>query len=105
MDKLLLEEQEVCINFTRIDEFATIYASDITWIRKMDKMCEECPDDYKCISESKASDGSVVGKTYQFPKKLVSLRKPMKQNVSDEVKQLRMQNLSKSKKNKEENKE
>lgn len=98
MEKLCLEEQEVVINFDRVDEFATIYTSDITWIRKMDKMCEECPDEYKCIQESKCN-GNIVGKTYQFPKKLVSLRKPMKQkNVTEEVKKLRMENLAKNKK-------
>lgn len=104
MDKLLLEEQEVSINFTRLDDFATIYASDITWIRKMDKLCEECPDAYECIAVAKTSDGTIVGKTYKFPKKLISPRKPMKQeNVSEEVKKVRMQNLSKSKKDKVEN--
>lgn len=97
MEKILLEEQEVSINFDRLDETATIYTSDITWIKKMDKMCKECPDEYKCIEESICGD-VVVGKTYSFPKKLISLRKPMKQkNISEKVKALRKENLSKSK--------
>lgn len=98
MEKLLLEEQEVNINFTRDVDFATLYTSDITWIRKMDKLCEECPDDYQCTEISRCGD-TIVGKTYKFPKKLISPRKPMKQkNVTEEVKKVRMENLSKNKK-------
>lgn len=104
MEKLSLEEQEVSISFDRVSDTATLYASDITWIRKMDKMCEECPDAYKCIAVSKCGD-EVVGKTYSFPKKLVSTRKPMTKNEDEEVRQKRLQNLNKgrSKKTEEEN--
>lgn len=98
MEKLSLDEQEVVINFSRADELATFYSSDVTWIKKMDKLCEEYPNEYKCISESKIG-GEVVGKTYSFPKKLVSPRKPStKREVSEEVRQARINNLQKSKK-------
>ena len=104
VEKLSIEEQEVSINFNRASDVATLYTSDITWIRSMDKKCEENPDTYKCIEIGKMPDGTIVSKTYSFPKKLVSTRKPMAQkNVSEDVKKIRMENLAKARKTKEKN--
>ena len=36
-----IEEQEICINAMRDEKFATIYASDSTYITKLDKLCKE----------------------------------------------------------------
>lgn len=103
MGKLLLEEQEVVINFDRVGENATIYTSDMKWIRKLDRMCEAHPDVYKCINES-TSDGRVFAKTYSFPKKLVSVRNPMKKrNISEEVRAKMRENLAKCKNKKKNN--
>lgn len=33
-----IEEQEVCINMMRDEKFATIYASDSTYITKLDRL-------------------------------------------------------------------
>lgn len=97
MEKLTIEEQEVVINFGRADENATLYTSDIRWIRKMDKMCENYPDDYKCISNAKIN-GDIVAKTYEFPIALLSLRKSRKRKeVSEETKQARIKNLQNKK--------
>ena len=65
---LSLQEQEVHINFTRPDEFAEIYCSDATWITKLDKLVARSPELYKVIANTEN------GKTYQFPKRLISLR-------------------------------
>jgi hypothetical protein len=35
-----IEEQEVCINMMRDEKFATIYASDSTYITKLDRLCK-----------------------------------------------------------------
>ena len=97
MEKLLIEEQEVNIGFTRADEYATMYTSDITWIRKLDKMCEKCPNDYECIKEFKTKDGVLVAKEYKFPKKLISLRKPNKKiELTEDEKNKRINNLKKN---------
>lgn len=101
MEKLSIEEQEVCINFDRTSDTATIYVSDITWIRKMDKLCEQLPDTYKCINSAKCN-GEIVSKTYSFPKKLISLRKPMSKNEDEEVRKKRLQNLNKGRNKKTE---
>ena len=39
-----ISEQEVCINFMRDEDFATIYTSDTTYMTKLDKLCKTSPD-------------------------------------------------------------
>lgn len=45
-------EQEVCINFTRDEGFATIYTSDTTYMTKLDKLCKTSPDMYSLIADT-----------------------------------------------------
>ena len=47
-----IEEQEICINAMRDEKFATIYASDSTYITKLDKLCKESPDMYSLIEDT-----------------------------------------------------
>lgn len=88
---LSIEEQEVCINAMRDEDFATAYCSDRTWITKMDKLVEKSPDLFKVISETD------YGKTYKFPKRLISIRSTIvTREMTEEQKQLaaeRMRNL------------
>ena len=80
---LSIEEQEICINAMRDEEFATIYCSDRTWITKMDKLVDKAPELFKVIRED---DG---GKTYKFPKRLISIRSSIvTREMTDEQKQL-----------------
>lgn len=64
------EEQETIINFTADDKMAQVYICDSVYIRKLDRLCEKSPDQYKVIQQ----DG--YSKTYTMPKKLVSFRIP-----------------------------
>ena len=41
---LTIEEQEICINATRDDKYATAYCSDRTYITKFDKLVEKSPE-------------------------------------------------------------
>ena len=79
------EEQEVVINFGRNDEYATAYVTDRTWMTKFDHRVEENPKDYEVLKEH-IVDGFVVGKTYRFPKKYITLRSKDR-TVSEEQKQ------------------
>ena len=80
---LSIEEQEICINAMRDEEFATIYCSDRTWVTKMDKLVEKSPDLFKVVSETD------YGKTYRFPKRLISIRSSIvTREMTDEQKQL-----------------
>lgn len=64
---------------SRNDDTATIYTSDRTKFTKLDKLCKELPDVYKCVwvDDVNAGDGKPVGKRYQCPAKLVRFGKPI----------------------------
>ena len=83
-----IEEQELCINAMRDEEFATAYCSDRTWITKFDKLVEKSPDLFEVIAETD------YGKTYKFPKRLISIRSSIVvREMTDEQKQLAAERL------------
>lgn len=94
---LSIQEQEVCINAIRDEEFATAYCSDSTWITKFDKLSEKSPDLFEVIAETD------YGKTYKFPKRLISIRSSIvTREMTDEQKQLaadRLRNAREQKRN------
>ena len=94
---LSIEEQEVCINAMRDEDFATAYCSDRTWITKMDKLVEKSPNLFEVIAETD------YGKTYRFPKRLISIRSSIvTREMTDEQKQLaadRLRNAREQKRN------
>lgn len=84
-------EQEVIINFNAEDENCTLYTANPAWIRKMDKLLESNPDEFKQI-DFQTMKGELVSKTYSFPKKLVSVRsKTIK--LSEDAKKKRIKQL------------
>lgn len=64
------DEQETIISFTADDKIAQVYTCDAVYIRKLDRLCEKSPNQYKVIQQDAYS------KTYTMPKKLVSFRIP-----------------------------
>ena len=94
---LSIEEQEVCINAMRDEDFATVYCSDRTWVTKMDKLVEKSPNLFEVIAETD------YGKTYRFPKRLISIRSSIvTREMTDEQKQLaadRLRNAREQKQN------
>ena len=94
---LSIEEQEVCINAMRDEDFATAYCSDCTWITNMDKLVEKSPDLFEVSTETD------YGKTYRFPKRLISIRSSIvTREMTDEQKQLaadRLRNAREQKRN------
>lgn len=85
---LTIEEQEVCINAMRDEDFATIYCSDTTWITKMDKLVEKSPELFEVLAETD------YGKTYKFPKRLISIRSSIvTREMTEEQKQLAAERL------------
>lgn len=81
----------------RNEEFATVYCSDRTWITKFDKLVEKSPDLFEVIAETD------YGKTYKFPKRLISIRSSIvTREMTDEQKQLaadRLRNARELKRN------
>ena len=83
-----IEEQEICINAMRDEDFATAYCSDRTWITKMDKLVEKSPNLFTVIAETE------YGKTYKFPKRLISIRSSIvTRELTDEQRQLAAERL------------
>jgi hypothetical protein len=76
---LSIEEQELNINASRDEEFATAYCSDRTWITKFDRLVAKSPTLFEVIAETEDS------KTYRFPKRLISIRSTIRE-MSDEQK-------------------
>ena len=94
---LSIQEQEICINAMRDEEFATAYCSDRTWITKFDKLVEKSPNLFDVLAETD------YGKTYKFPKRLISIRSSIvTREMTDEQKQLaadRLRNAREQKNN------
>ena len=65
-------EQETMINYNNGEKTATLCTADPVIIRKMDKKVEQYPDDYKLIKNTDPY------KTYEFSKKLIQFRAPVK---------------------------
>ena len=85
---LTIEEQEVCINAMRDEDFATAYCSDRTWMTKFDKLVEKSPELFEVIAETD------YGKTYKFPKRLISIRSSIvTRELTEEQKHLAAERL------------
>ena len=95
---LSIEEQELCINAMRDEDFAIAYCSDRTWITKMDKLVEKSPNLFEVIAETD------YGKTYKFPKRLISIRSSIvTREMTDEQKQLAADRLRNAREQKQNN--
>ncbi len=80
-------EQETQINFNAAEETAELYTADPVMIRKMNKIVEENPAQFKSEVHSRYK-GEVYAMNYIFPKKFVVIRtKDIVRNVSDEQRQ------------------
>ena len=89
-----LEEQEISINATRTDDTAIIYCSDSTWVTKMDKLVKKSPALFKVVREDE------FGKTYSFPKRLISIRSGIvKREYTEEQRKAMGERFRKSLKN------
>ena len=77
---LPVSEQEVSIVFTRDEDFATIYASDTTYITKLDKLCKTSPEYYSLIKDTGR------GKMYKCEDKTLISFRQKKKEMSEENK-------------------
>lgn len=77
-------EQEVTIGFNAAEGTAEIYTADPVWIRKMDKLVQQNPEQFK-PGRAETYQGEIVAKRYTFPKRFISIRsKDVKQVLTDE---------------------
>lgn len=66
-------EQEVTIGFNAAEAAAEIYTADPVWIRKMDKLVQQNPEQFK-PGKVENYQGEIVAKRYTFTKRLISIR-------------------------------
>ena len=81
-------EMETTVNYNAEEKTAILYTRDKTVMRKLDKLVEKCPDEYKLIAETD------IDKTYEFPKKLIAFRMP--RVLTDEQRQVMANRLAKA---------
>ena len=89
---LEMYEREVSINFNDAEETARVYAASPAWMRKLDRLCESNSEDFKCTEDSRI-DGQVVGRFYEFPKSLITIRSKSR-TLTDEQRAARAEQLS-----------
>ncbi len=77
-------EQETQINFNAAENTAELYTADPVMIRRMNKLVEQNPEQFKGEVHSKYQ-GKVYGMHYTFPKRFVTIRtKDVVRQMSDE---------------------
>lgn len=81
-------EQETIVSYGALDTVASINSTDPVVWRKLDRMCEKCPNDYKLVRVHEDPNGKILSKWYEAPKKLIGFRSPSAPRVmTDEQKQ------------------
>ena len=79
-------EQEVIINFNAEEDTAELYTANPSWIRKMDKLVEQNPEQFSEMEHRRGRiEGKVISKSYRFPKRFITIRsKDVKPNLTEE---------------------
>lgn len=71
-------EQEVIINFNAEEDTATLYTANPQWIRKLDRLVEQNPEQFEMYRQEK------ISKAYRFPKRFITVRsKDTKRELTD----------------------
>ena len=69
-------EQETSIVWDEEEKVARIYTASPVSMRKLDRLCEGFPEEYKKVWEEKDADGRVIAAKYQTGCKRVRFVKP-----------------------------
>lgn len=98
---LSVDEQETSISYMRDSDQCRIYTSDTTVMTKLDKLVEDEESPlWKLVTEHKLKDGTLVAKTYETNKNLISFRKGIStRNLTDEQRQSRSERMKEYQKN------
>lgn len=89
-------EQEVVITFNAGEDTADFYTADPVWIRKLDRLVEQNPDQFKQGRVEKYN-GKVIAKRYTIPKRFISVRsKDVKRELTEEQRAEIVQRLNKA---------
>ena len=75
-------ERETTIIFNEEESVASIWTCSPVMMRKLDKLCKDAPETYKCV----LVDDKTPAKRYEMPKRYISFRKPVERVLTDEQK-------------------
>ena len=88
-------EQEVIIGFNAAENTAELYTADPVWMRKLDKLLEQNPEQFK-PGKVETYKGEIVAKRYLFPKRFITIRsKDIKRKLTGEQRAELAERLSK----------
>ena len=87
--KLSLLEQETIITYNAQEDFAEVYTCYPPMIRKLDKLAQENPEEWKILR------GDQIGKTYTCPKEFIKFQ-TRKRILTDELKKELAKRLGKA---------
>lgn len=89
-------EQEVTIGFNAAEDTAELYTADSVWMRKLDKLVEQNPEQFR-LGRTETCKGEVVAKRYSFPKRFITIRsRDVKRELTDEQRAELAERLSKT---------
>lgn len=72
MIRLSRLEQETTVNWNAEEPTASIYSATPATLRKLDKLCAQFPEHYRCTWQ----DSETQAKRYELPAKLIRFAKP-----------------------------
>jgi len=86
-----LYEQETTVIFNNEEDHADIFTMNKSWIRKLDKLCQQYPEQFQRV----VMDDIHGSKTYQVPKNLITIRPPLAPRVISNERLAQMKELGK----------
>ena len=90
---LTLEEQEIIVSYAGRPDTFSVYTSFPHWMKKLDRYCEENPDQWKKVKEYWNDDRRVAA-SYEADRDLFTLRLKKRQ-VSEEQRKAAAERLAK----------
>ena len=69
-------EQETSIVWDDEEKVARIYASSTVSLRKLERLCEQFPEEYRKVWEERDADGVLTAAKYQTGCRMVKFGKP-----------------------------
>lgn len=74
-------EKETTIQYDLESNTAKIFTRIEKDINRLDKLCKEYPDEYKCVERHES------GNKYECTKRYITFRKPVKRELTEEQKE------------------
>lgn len=92
-------ERETCMGWNNSTQICELITYNKTLMKQLDKYCKDYPKEYKKVNDIYI-DGILEGREYEFPKKLVTIRKPSSRKLTEEQKQAIGERMKKIKRKK-----